>query len=177
MKLTQKKEDLSWLMTAGEERVARRELQKRRAALAAEFPNMILQLSLLLNAGLILDAAFDEIMDSRRDDGNILYRLLGEIMENSRRTNGSFVAGLYQLAGRSRDRDLIRFATLAAEHRGRGSELSERLEREKDHLWAGRLASARASAREAETKLCFPLMLLLISVVIISIAPALMEMG
>ncbi len=175
--MKRKKEDLSWLCLRGGETPGKKELQRRMEHFRREFPNMVLQLTLLLNAGLILDAAFDEVLESRREDPHILYRLLGELRDGCRRTNASFVRELYRLAGRSRDRDLIRFATLAAEHQGRGSELSERLEREKDHLWSSRLAAAKASAREAETKLCFPLMLLLIAIVIISIAPALMEMG
>ncbi len=174
--MNRKKEDLSWLLCSGEPGKSVRELKRRKSSFMAEFPNMVLQLTLLLNAGLILDAAFGELLADKGADSHILYRLLAEIRERCLRTNASFTAELYRLAGRSRQRDLIRFATLLAEHQGRGSALAGRLEREKDHLWAGRLASARASAREAETRLCFPLMLLLLAIVIISIAPALLEM-
>ena len=73
-------------------------------------------------------------------------------------------------------RDLIRFSSLALDCSGRGAELSEKLDRERQQLWNVRLNQAKARAKEAETKLCLPLMILLLVLVVIAIAPALMEM-
>ena len=90
--------------------------------------------------------------------------------------NVPFVNALYVYARQSGIRDLIRFSTLALDCSGRGSELAEKLDRERQQLYAGRLNQAKAKAREAETKLCLPLMILLLVLVVIAIAPALLEM-
>ena len=87
-----------------------------------------------------------------------------------------FVNLLYVYARQSGMRDLIRFASLALDCSGRGSELAEKLDRERQQLWGDRLNAAKAKAREAETKLSLPLMLLLLVMVVIAISPALLEM-
>ena len=87
-----------------------------------------------------------------------------------------FVNLLYVYARQSGLRDLIRFASLALDCSGRGSELAEKLDRERRQLWGSRLNAAKAKAREAETKLSLPLMLLLLVMVVIAISPALLEM-
>ena len=83
---------------------------------------------------------------------------------------------LYVYARQSGIRDLIRFASLALDCSGMGSELAEKLDRERQQLWNGRLNQAKARAREAETKLCLPLMILLLVLVVIAVAPALLEL-
>ena len=146
-----------------------------RAALEYEIPNMSRQIVLLLNAGLICDAAFTQLNEQSADNKNPLYREMRKLHEKSLSDNSSFSANLYSFALDYGNRDLIRFATLVYEHSGRGSELASKLEAEANLQYESRLAMAKARAKEAETKLCFPLMLLLVALVIICIAPAMAE--
>ncbi len=154
-----------------------RELKRLNSEFCAEIPNMSLQLILLLNAGLVASAAFEELVEQNRGSSNPLYVLLGEISARCRETNTPFGTELYRLARRSESREFIRFANLVYENSSRGSQLAEKLEMERNGMWNGRLSRARSRAKQAETKLCFPLLLLLSAVVLISISPAFLQMG
>ncbi|MDI9494554.1 MAG: bacterial type II secretion system protein F domain protein, partial [Bacillota bacterium] len=58
----------------------------------------------------------------------------------------------------------------------KGSSLAEKLEAEGTLLWMDRKKRAEERARLAETKLSFPLMLLLLSLMIITTAPILLSL-
>jgi len=153
----------------------KRQEKSDKADLEYEIPNMSRQIVLLLNAGLICDKAFDQLIEQTKSNENPLYRQFRKLHRKSTEDNSSFAANLYNFALDYGNRDLIRFSTLVFEHSGRGSELASKLEAEANLQYESRLAMAKARAKEAETKLCFPLMLLLIALVIICIAPAMAE--
>ncbi len=141
-----------------------------------EIPDMSLQLTLLLNAGLVVTAAFDELIELNRGSENPLYRALRLLRDRSSESNTSFVRELYIYSSKTGIREFIRFANLVMDGSERGSELADKLERERQQQWGGRLNAAKARAKEAETKLCLPLMILLIILVVICVAPAMIEM-
>jgi len=150
--------------------------KKRLDEIESAFPDMVMQLILLLEAGLVSSAAFRKLTEMNSGSSNALFAGLEEIQRRCDESNLPFVKELYSFAKSCGSRDLLRFASLVSESMGRGSELAGKLEREREHLWSGRLSRAKAKAAEAGTKLSFPLMLLMISIVIISAAPALMIM-
>lgn len=155
---------------------AEKRLKKRRVMLEAELPNMIFRMMLLLNAGLIAESAFAKITEQSSDDRNPLYRAFRDIKMSAEKKNTSFVNELHLFAKASDSADLLRFATLAAEHADSGAELAGKLEQERDRMWNFRIAGAKAKIKEAETKLCFPLVLLLLALIIITAAPSFMSM-
>ena len=55
-------------------------------------------------------------------------------------------------------------------------ELAGKLEQERDRMWNFRVTNAKAKIKEAETRLCFPLVLLLLALIIITAAPSFMNM-
>lgn len=150
--------------------------KNRRAAIEEELPNLALQLILLLNAGLVVHAAFKEILFQNKQNEHPLYEILEKLSFQCSQSNESFVKSFYSFSQRSGNRNLIRFMTLVSDHEIRGSELAEKLQRERELLWETRLQRAKGKAKEAETKLCLPLMLLLLVLVVISVAPALLEL-
>ena len=155
---------------------AEKRLKKRRGMLEAELPNMIFRMILLLNAGLIAESAFAKITEQSARDRNPLYRAFRDIKMSAEKKNTSFVSELYSFAKASDSADLLRFATLAFEHAGSGAELAGKLEQERDQMWNTRITGAKAKIKEAETKLCFPLVLLLVALIIITAAPSFMSM-
>lgn len=152
------------------------QLDQKRKAVEEELPNLSLQLTLLLNAGLVVTSAFDEILLDGSQRPHPLYEILQHVRNQCVQTNEPFVKALYRFSQTTGSRDFLRMATLIADHAARGSELADKLERERSHLWEGRLQQAHARAKEVETKLCLPLMMLLCVMVVIAVAPALMEM-
>ena len=151
-------------------------LAEKKAALEREVPGMVLQLILLLDAGLVLSSALDELIERNGESGEPLYAAMANIRARCLAQNLSFADEFRLFAGRSGCRDLIRISALIAQHASRGSELCEKLENEREQLWEARLENAREKAKQAETKLCLPLMLLLLAITALSVAPALMEM-
>ena len=155
---------------------AEKRLKNRRRMLEAEISNMIFRMILLLNAGLIAESAFAKITEQSAHDGNPLYRAFRDIKMSAEKKNTSFVNELYSFAKASDSQDLLRFAALAYEHSGSGAELAGKLEQERDRMWNTRITDAKARIKEAETKLCFPLVLLLVALIIITAAPSFMSM-
>ena len=151
-------------------------LKKRREQIERELPNVIFQMILYLNAGLIAESAFVKLAEQSSESRHPMYRALRDVRSAAEKKNVSFVSELYAYAKASDSADLIRFASLAYEHAGRGSELAGKLEQERDQMWSLRVTGARAKVKEAETKLCFPLMLLLLALILITAAPSFMNM-
>lgn len=73
-------------------------------------------------------------------------------------------------------RDFIRLAAILHDNSVHGNELVSRLEKERELLWNDRLSAAKARAKQVDTKLCFPLMLLLLSLVLLAACPAFLNM-
>lgn len=154
----------------------KKESEKRLYAFNDSVPDLSLRLVLLLNSGLVLNAALEELLHQTRDDPSPLYRKMNELRDICDASNSSFEAALSDYSASTGNRDLMRIAAMIYESSGRGSELAGKLEAERGRQWYERLNAAKAKASEAETKLCLPLMILLIVLVIIAAAPALMNM-
>ena len=155
---------------------AEKRFKNRRRMLEAELPNMIFRMILLLNAGLIAESAFAKITEQSAEDRNPLYRAFRDIKMSAEKKNTSFVNELYAFAKASDSEDLLRFASLACEHAGSGAELAGKLEQERDQMWRSRITYAKAKVSEAETRLCFPLVLLLVALILITAAPSFLSM-
>ena len=155
---------------------AEKRFKNRRRMLEAELPNMIFRMILLLNAGLIAESAFAKITEQSAEDRNPLYRAFRDIKMSAEKKNTSFVNELYAFAKASDSEDLLRFASLACEHAGSGAELAGKLEQERDQMWRSRITCAKAKVSEAETRLCFPLVLLLVALILITAAPSFLSM-
>ena len=154
----------------------KRSLKKRREEFEAEIPNMSFQMILLLNAGLVVESAFTELLRQNRDSASPLYRIFRDISDRAALRNVSFVSELYAFSQGSRSADLIRFSTLVYEHTSRGASLADKLQQERDIMWQSRVNLAKTKVRQAETKLCFPLVLLLLSLIIITAVPSFLGM-
>ena len=154
----------------------KKQLQKRNDAFHRELSNMSLQLILLLNCGLVTESAFSVLIERNKNSENPLYKAMSSVREKAYGSNNTFSAALYAYAGTTSDRDFVRFATLVAEHAESGSSLCEKLEQERARMYGDRLDDARARAGQAESKLCLPLMILLLVLVAITALPAMMAM-
>lgn len=146
-----------------------------RQSLERSLSDLSLQLNLYLNSGLVISAAFEELVKDCRDEGE-MSRFLAYVEAEARRKNMAFENQLLVFAKELKIRNLLRFASLIIDNRSKGTELADKLERERLRMQSERLSAAKGKTKEAETRLCFPLMLYLIVLVIICIAPAMMNM-
>lgn len=145
-----------------------------------ELPEFLNKLVLLLNAGLVLTSAFDKILENREKRGeeekSYFYSQLMQIGRSMRETNGSMVLELKSFAGRSGVREFTRVTNIIADNASKGAELVEKLQGESELLWLTKKKLAEEKGRIAETKMTFPLMILLLILIMVTTAPALMEM-
>lgn len=158
-----------------------KQVKKIREAIKEDFPELIEKTVLLLNAGMVTETALRKICEDygktvRITGRRALYDGLTDIIGKMRESNLPLASGLSEYAVRSGVRELMRFAAIVEDNLSKGSELTEKLEGEGALLWMSRKKHAEEKARLAETKLSFPLLLLLLSVMIVTTAPMLLCM-
>jgi len=143
-------------------------------------PRFCNQLFLMMNAGMILSDAFERICESYMEYGKenmtVFERELTEICEENRDHRVSTASLINEYAAKHNVKELIRIATILTENERRGSDVIESLSRESKYLWDDRQIVARESGRMIDTKMSWPLALLLILLIVITVAPAMLNM-
>ncbi|MBR0373531.1 MAG: type II secretion system F family protein [Mogibacterium sp.] len=143
-------------------------------------PRFTNQLLLLLNAGLVLNDAFSRISQS--------YAILPperrgaferEIIERKRQCDASGAGPAAAIAGVAADfnvKELMRIAAFMNENEKRGSDIVESLSRESEFLWEERKTKAKEQGKAIDTKMAYPLAMLLLLLIVITMAPAMLSM-
>lgn len=158
-----------------------RDIRKEREEMAREFPDFLNRLVLLLSAGMVIQAALERIStdyeNHRKGGVKPLYEAVLLMEENIHQTNSPLSQELIKLAKRSGLRELARFSSIVNDNLQKGSGLTDKLTVESELLWMNRKKKAQEQGRIAETKLTLPLMLLLVILIVLTTAPALMEIS
>ena len=151
-----------------------------RDSVLRELPDFVNKLVLLLNAGLVFNHAFVKIVDDhdrlRGCEGSYFYSQLMNIMVKCRETNGTLQHEIRMFAVRTGIVEFMRLSNIINDSMTKGSNLMKQLRMEGDSLWSARRKQMEEKGKIAETKLTFPLVLLLLVLVMITVAPALMVM-
>ncbi len=153
----------------------------KRMQIEKDFPEFIIKLILLINAGLIVQSALEKIVEdyqkhNRENVRRPLYEELSTAIKNVEESGTSLIYELKAFSNRCRVKEVIRFVSIVNDNIHLGSTLSEKLQSEADLVWNNRKSRAEEMGRLAETKLTFPLVILLMVLIIIIITPVLMEM-
>ena len=155
-------------------------LEKRKAEVVRKsLPGFNNQLLLLLNSGLIFYDAFGRIAEGyerRQDEKTFFTEMIAEIKKKSTLAGNSLVTVLDDYGKRLAIKEFTRITSIITDNQYKGVNLTEKLESESDILWTQRKKIAEEKGRIAETKLTFPLALLLLVLILITAAPAIMEM-
>ena len=151
---------------------------ERRKSIMRGLPRFCNQLYLMMNAGLILSDAFDTISAGCEGGENrsLFEKDLAELREASEGHRVSTAQILNEYAAKNDVKEMIRIAAILTENEKRGSDVVENLERESRYLWDGRKTVARECGKAIDTKMSYPLGLLLIVLIVITMAPALLNM-
>ena len=151
-----------------------------RKSILKGLPRFCNQLFLMMNAGLILSDAFDTITGSYgMYDEKELSAFEKELAELGEATDGhrrSTAEVINEYAVKHDVKELIRIASILTENEKRGSDVIESLARESRYLWDERKTVARESGKMIDTKMAYPLGLLLVLLIVITMAPALLGM-
>ncbi len=158
--------------------VLERQRKENRQSVMRQLPEFVNRLVLLLNAGLVLSNAFERsVEESFADrDEDYFYGKLREIYITCKNANGSMHLEFRRMAKESGIRELMRVSNIISDNIKKGVELTGKLQAESEMLWLERKKSCEERGRLAETKLTLPLMIFLMVLMIITVAPALLEL-
>lgn len=153
------------------------ENQKKIAACIPRFTN---QLLLLMNAGLILSDAVKKICVSYEmipvAERNIFESEMIRISRSNDDNSKSTASMVNDLASKYNVKELMRIAAFMNDNEKKGSNILESLSRESRYMWEDIKISAIELGKIADLKMTYPLGLLLILLIVITMAPALITM-
>ena len=157
----------------------KKEKARQREEVILNLPSFINQLLLMMDSGLVLTDAFRriageyaELPDERR---NYFTDEIASILKRSEKSGENVLNGFYSFAGRSDVKELIRTANFLFENKNRGTEIWGRLSELSEDLWEERKRLCMERIKVAETKMSFPLGIMLISLILMTAAPSLMQ--
>ncbi len=141
-------------------------------------PSFNNKLLLLLDSGLVYDDAFHKIAeDYMKNVRNYGFAKLIISIENENRTSNKDITML--MLKRAKElgiRDFTRITAMIADNRYKGADLREKLREESELLWNSRRLRAEEAGKRAETKLALPMAIMLIALIVVTAAPAMMQM-
>lgn len=158
----------------------RRALEENREEILAFLPTFINHLLLLLNSGMVLQEAMNTIaskyMSTGLNNSNVFAFEYTKIYLESKTMGKSIVGAFNDYCKKSNVKELSRIGIILFDGDKRGIDLCQKLSDESKFLWEQRKQMALDKIRLSESKMSFPLGLLLIALILISAAPAMMQM-
>lgn len=152
--------------------------EQRREACLLALPGFLSELLLLLNSGMVLQDAFHRIGEGygvlSAAQQNYFTREIVRIYQVSLTTGENVVMLFYGFSRSVGLKEMNRIAGIMAENLDKGTDLWDKLEAEGEQLWQERKRLVLEKIRVGESKMSFPMGLLLMALVIITAMPALM---
>lgn len=155
-------------------------LERRREEILITMPTFINQLLLLMNSGMVMQDAFKKIAQGygklEGKQQNYFTREVWRVYESGEHSGESVITLFYRFSRVANVKELTRVANIMMENQSKGTDLWYKLAEEGERLWQERKRLALERIRIAESKMSFPLGLLLLSLLLVTAAPALMQM-
>ena len=154
--------------------------EKRREEVVKELPSFINQLLLLMSSGMVLPEAVSVIavkygrLDEKRK--NSFTSAVYELYQSSVQSGENFLTAFCNFGRVSRIKELSKVAGIIDDGRERGNAIWDKLAAEGSEMWKIRKNMAIEKIRVSESKMSFPLGLLLAALIIITAAPAMLQM-
>lgn len=142
-------------------------------------PDFINQLLLMMNSGMVLQEAMTKVATNymnKECEKNIFEIEFTKIYENTEKTGGDFIANFCKFGRESRVKELSRIARILADGCDKGIDVWTRLADEGEELWAERKRIALEKIKLSESQMSFPLAIMLIALIIVTAAPAMLQM-
>ena len=141
---------------------------KRRNAIARQFPNMVSKLALLVNSGMIMDRAWKETAYSQEFE---LYREMQKTSEeldnlvSPEAAYGAFIS-------RCNTKETAKLASAIMQNLSKGNaEIGSLLKEMAREAWLERRHMAKRDSEKANSKLMIPTMLLFLAILVIIMVP------
>ncbi|MCI6693204.1 MULTISPECIES: type II secretion system F family protein [unclassified Clostridium] len=154
------------------------QFKKRTKQIKYDFPEFLTKLVLLLNAGLTLERAWGKILEdtSKEQLGSPLFLEMEKTYKDLKNSNNK-TESLNKLSRRCKVQEISKFTSIVLQNMSKGSsDMVFMLKQLSDECWLERKLSAKQKGEEASSKLLFPMMLMLVTVLAIVLVPAMMQM-
>ena len=149
-------------------------LTRRHEAIEREFPHMVSQMALLVNAGMPLREA---LINSAQKSNGILSRELKVLVDDMGNGIPDDVA-LDQFAARCGVESVRKFSSLVSQNIKKGSsELADSLLSLSSEIWRNRVSAVRVEGEKASTKLLIPILIIFTGILLMVIVPMFSGMG
>lgn len=143
-------------------------INKRHEIIQREFPHMVSQMALLVNAGMPLREVI--IVSAQKGDG-ILYQEL-QTLANDMANGIPDYEALAKFSSRCGVDSVRKFSSLVQQNVRKGSsELSESLMELSTEIWRGRVSAVKELGEKASTKLMIPIMIIFIGIMLMVVVP------
>ncbi|MDO4544894.1 MAG: type II secretion system F family protein [Bacillota bacterium] len=156
-----------------------KERKAQQESILRQLPEFVNRLVLLLNAGLVLNSAFERAIKESiafKGSDDYFYSNMKELYLSVKTANSPLHRGFREFAKKSGSKELMRISNIINDNISKGVALTEKLQRESEILWLNRKKSCEERGRLAETKMTLPLMIFLMVLIVITVAPTLLEL-
>ena len=140
-------------------------------------PEFMSRVGLLLGSGMVLQTVFERMASESSLSENLLQRDFRRLYEDAANENVPVIVKLREYARTSGSREMIRFVGILAANLDKGTELTEKLSCESEFLWHSAKKQIEEKSKLAETKMAFPMSLMLVVLIVITIAPVMMTLS
>ena len=140
-------------------------------------PEFMSRVGLLLGSGMVLQAVFEKMATETGLSGSLLQRDFRRLYESAANENVPVITKLREYARTSGSREMIRFVGILAANLDKVTELTEKLSRESEFMWHSAKKQIEEKSKLAETKMAFPMAMMLVVLIVITIAPVMMTLN
>lgn len=143
-------------------------LNRRRAAISRQFPNVVSKLALLVTSGMIMDRAWRETAESQNAELYLEMRKTAEEMANS----VDPVTAYSNFIDRCNTKETTKLASALIQNQSKGNaEIGRLLKGMAHEAWQERRHTAKRDSEKANSKLMIPTMLLFLAILVMIMVP------
>lgn len=149
-------------------------LENKKDAIISEFPKMVSKLTLLINAGMLVRRAWDEVAYSNSEDA--LYKEM-RIASKDIQEGMTIEQAMESFASRCGIKEIRKFASIYVQAVNRGaSESINSMKTMADEAWEQKKQLSKQKGEIASQKLLIPNMIMFLGIIIIVVVPMLITM-
>jgi len=165
---------LAFVLTYGVTSSINGSVDRKKDAIVNEFPQMVSKLTMLMNAGMLVRRAWDEVANSNTEE---------PLYEEMRITSKDIMEGIPiekamdDFASRCAVKQIRKFSSIYVQAVVRSSsEAVDSMKIMADEAWQEKKQIAKQKGEKANSKLLIPNMLMLVGIIIVVVVPAVISM-
>ncbi len=149
-------------------------IERKKDEIVSEFPKMVSKLTMLINAGMLLRKAWDEVADSNHE--NQLYEEMRQTTKDIQ-DGMTIEAAMNEFSNRCGVKEIRKFSSIYVQGIKRGAaEAVKSMRIMADEAWENKRQTALQRGEAAATKLLIPNMFMFLGIIIVVVVPMVAQM-